>query len=66
MVLLSMAYVFHFQSPLRPIMIEGSSSQLTRGFGQSLDMNAEALSFDPDYPKDKVYSFKYPYSYCIL
>ena len=34
-------------------MIDGSSTQLTRGFGQFLDFNGE-LSLDPDYPDDKV------------
>ena len=37
-----------FQSELVPIILEGSATALSRGYGQMLNMEAEKHSFDPD------------------
>ena len=41
------------QSDLAAVMIAGSVTSLSRGFGQMLDLNAELYSMDPDTPGDK-------------
>jgi hypothetical protein len=41
-------------SPLVPVMIEGSATAVTRGWGQVLELKPKELSTDPDDPEDKV------------
>ena len=47
-------YVNITKSPLMPVLIEGSASKVTRGWGQVLTLFPGKLSVDPDYPTEKV------------
>lgn len=42
------------RTPLVPVIIEGSTSRVTRGWGQIVEMNPSELSIDPDDEDDKV------------
>ena len=42
------------KTPLVPVIIEGSATKISRGWGQIVDMNPKQLSQDPDNPEDTV------------
>ncbi|XP_071515467.1 polycystin family receptor for egg jelly-like [Panulirus ornatus] len=49
-------YVEIIPSPLQAVIIGGSVTSVSRGFGQSLVLNPQGLSVDPDDPKDKTFN----------
>ena len=58
------------RTPLVPVIIEGSTTRVTRGWGQIVEMNPAEYSIDPDDEDDKVLyitlaSIKSHYSYVI-
>lgn len=45
------------RSPLNAVIIEGSPTKISRGWGQMLDLTPVDLSSDPDNPEEKVISW---------
>jgi hypothetical protein len=50
-------YVNITRSPLVPGFIQGSVSKVTRGWGQTVLLDATNFTVDPDYPLDKNFNF---------
>ena len=47
-------YINITKSPLMPVLLDGSASKVSRGWGQALTLFPGQLSVDPDYPSEKV------------
>ena len=47
-------YINIIPSPLHVVMMEGSPSKVSRGWGQELNLSPQDFSFDPDDPDDTV------------
>ena len=45
------------KSPLVPGFIKGSVSKVTRGWGQTVELDAKMYSIDPDFPEDKEFNY---------
>ena len=50
-------YIKIKKSPLKGMMIQGGVSMITRGRGQSLELEPYLYAEDPDYPEDQVSIF---------
>jgi hypothetical protein len=50
-------YVNITKSPLLPVLIDGSPSKVSRGWGQTLTMFPGRFSIDPDNPEQKTFNF---------
>lgn len=50
-------YINITKSPLLPVLMDGSPSKVSRGWGQTITMFPEKFSIDPDNPTEKVSHF---------
>ena len=47
-------YVNITKSPLMPVLLDGSPSKVSRGWGQTITMFPSKFSIDPDFPEERV------------
>ena len=50
-------YVNITKSPLQPVLLDGSPSKVSRGWGQTLTLFPEKFSIDPDFPDEKQFNY---------
>eukprot|EP00095_Tigriopus_kingsejongensis_P012230 maker-scaffold528_size145933-snap-gene-0.29 protein:Tk12230 transcript:maker-scaffold528_size145933-snap-gene-0.29-mRNA-1 annotation:"hypothetical protein IscW_ISCW000316" len=55
----SFTYFRVVPSPLVPVILEGSASKVSRGWGQIIKLNPKSLSIDPDAPHAKDFTYQW-------